>query len=376
MNTLKNFLMTVLAGLLLASCGGKVDNMCVVKGTVDDPSFEGKTVYMYDYKQKNRYKQKAVDSAVIENGRFLFQDSVQEPFCRYLYVVNDDEVLDIDMFVEEGVVNINLGNGTISGTYLNDRLNNYFSALNVNEVSRLINDLVQEYMATENQGVRDSIDVVYDAITAEYYERLSFNADKMYWDNADNEFGKFLVYEMIDNCDLSSKQLEDYLNAEGSILQQNPEYINRVIDRLRNEENTSKDCNYVDFEGVDFVTGETCRLSDIIGGKFALIDFWASWCGPCKQEVRDNLIRLSEKYAGKLVVVGVDVWDKPDAHAQMVKELGIKYPQLIDNNNVASKLYGFNAIPLILLVGNDGVIIERNIRGEQIEAAIESALSN
>ena len=106
-----------------------------------------------------------------------------------------------------------------------------------------------------------------------------------------------------------------------------------------------------------------------------LVDFWASWCGPCKQEVRDNLIRISEKYADELVVVGVDVWDKPNDHAKMVQELGINYPQLIDNNNVASKLYGFNYIPMILLVGNDGVIIERNIRGEQIEKAIIEQIS-
>ena len=179
MSTQRICLLIALLGMFLASCDKKIDNMCVVKGSVDNPSLNGSTVYMIDYQHKNRYAHEAIDSALIENGRFLFQDSVKNPVCRYLYVSNNDIRLGSDMFVEEGVVKINLSNGAVSGTKLNDRLNEYLVALDEYEVNNKIKELIQEYNATDNQSVMDSIDAVYDAVKSEYDARLSFNADKM-----------------------------------------------------------------------------------------------------------------------------------------------------------------------------------------------------
>jgi len=151
--------------------------------------------------------------------------------------------------------------------------------------------------------------------------------------------------------------------------------LNKEIDRMQAAEATAAGKQYIDFDCINFKTMELGKLSDLIDGKLALVDFWASWCSPCRQEIKENLIRISDKYAKQgLIVVGVDVWDQIDKHAEMVEELGIKYPQVIDTTRVATNIYGIRGIPEIMLVGKDGIILNRGIRGEEIEEAVIKAL--
>lgn len=133
---------------------------------------------------------------------------------------------------------------------------------------------------------------------------------------------------------------------------------------------------YADFEAYDFTKWKTVRLSEYIGGHVAVLDFWASWCGPCRQEINEYLKPLYAKYAEKgLVVVSVGVWDDIDRHKQALFAMQLPYPHLLDttSNSAVAKLYGFHAIPQVFLIDRDGTLLG-NFRGEQLVGEVEKAL--
>ena len=121
--------------------------------------------------------------------------------------------------------------------------------------------------------------------------------------------------------------------------------------------------------------GKTYKLSDYVGrGKYVLVDFWASWCGPCKAEI-PNLIKVYNQYKGdKFEVLGVATWDEPKASLKTIEQMKIPYPQILNAQRAGSDAYGITGIPQIILFGPDGTILKRDLRGEQIEATIKKLL--
>ncbi len=123
--------------------------------------------------------------------------------------------------------------------------------------------------------------------------------------------------------------------------------------------------------------GKTMRLSDL-RGKAVLLNFWATWCGPCKIEM-PWFVNLQKQYGAQgLQIVGVAMDDasKEDI-SKFAKDMGVNYPILIGKESVGDQYGGIPALPETFLIGRDGKVVDRiiGLRGKaEIEDAIKKAL--
>jgi len=114
-------------------------------------------------------------------------------------------------------------------------------------------------------------------------------------------------------------------------------------------------------------------------GKVVLVDFWATWCGPCRGEL-PNVIETYKKHHGQgFEIIGVSLDSEREKLDSFLKqEDGMTWPQYFDGQGWANKLavkYGVEAIPFAVLIGPDGKIIGKELRGEQLEDAVAKAVA-
>lgn len=126
------------------------------------------------------------------------------------------------------------------------------------------------------------------------------------------------------------------------------------------------------------LSGQTVRLSDF-KGKVVLLDFWATWCAPCRMEIPD-LIQLQKQYADRgFTVLGIALDDEGAAVVKPVaQKLGVTYPVLVGNTQVAAAYGGIEALPTTFLIGRDGKILKTYIGTRdksEFQQDIQSALS-
>lgn len=129
---------------------------------------------------------------------------------------------------------------------------------------------------------------------------------------------------------------------------------------------------FIDF-AIKQPDGKVASLSDYVGkGKYILVDFWASWCPPCRAEI-PNIKAAYEKYKGdKFDVLSVAVWDKVEDTRVAAEELGVVWNQIVDAQKVPTDLYGIEGIPHLILFAPDGSIVTRGneLRGTGLDAVL------
>ena len=226
---------------------------------------------------------------------------------------------------------------------------------------------IKEDAALTAEQQSEKISALSDKLIGELKEFCLKTLDK----NRDNALG----LEAFKNVQflLDADELEKAVESLGDSIKEDPA-VRQVSDGLQAKKATKAGQPFVDFTIVQDPENpetSTVKFSDYVGkGKYMLVDFWASWCGPCKAEI-PNIKAVYDKYAGEdFDVLSVAVWDKPEASVKAAAELGITWNQIINAQQVPTDLYGIDGIPHIMLVGPDGIILNRDLRGDLIEVNV------
>lgn len=366
----KNVLFVGLA-ILLAACNQKTEYQ--ITGTVSDAALNGEYVYLYPY---GDHEAAPLDSALVNNGAFSLSGVQEIPALRTLRFSRDvvepvrvsaglNAPFSATFTLENAKISAVLDSvSTVTGTPENDA----FAAFQ-KELLTINNEMKQIFAEakSEDQAIANAAEAKYEkaakklsAITKAY---LSVNLNKLI-------AGKTL-YDFRYN--LSEEDQHEIIAKADSVFKSAPG-VDLLIAHLEVLKKVAVGQKFTDFDMAD-VKGEVKKLSDYVGkSNYVLVDFWASWCPPCRKEM-PNLVALYKKYKAKgFEIVGVSLDSDKAAWEKGIKDLEITWPQLSDLKgwqNEGAALYGVNSIPHVLLIDKEGTIIAKQLHGDELNKKLE-----
>ncbi len=361
---MKKILFLTLVTIVLASCSQKPKNNTQITGNI--AGLDATEVYLMEREGRDFL---VYDTAAIENGIFTFSLNTEMPEMRYL--ATDPARPFTDLFVEPGNITVN-SNGeemneiVVAGTKNNDLYTSYKTK--DNEINTRLYAVYDKYKQAKKEGNEDlalTFEKELDAIDKEQNDAtLAFIKN-----NTNAVVSSFLMWRYS-----YMFELEDMEPVYGTMSEEvkRSEYAQHVKERIDLLNSIAPGQPFIDFSMED-TKGNMVALSEMTG-KVTLVDFWASWCSPCRAE-NPNVVEAYKKYHKQgFDIVGVSFDRDHGKWLEAIKEDNLTWHHVSDLSywdNAAGKLYGIRSIPSSFLMDENGIILAWNLRGEDLHNKLE-----
>ncbi len=322
----------------------------------------------------------------VVNGKFVIKGSVDEPksatlllqeanppankkFDRTEYLRNN-----LTLFLDGGTISVTtktfLSESVVKGSPI---VNDFYAyTQQVKDITALDNQLgmaYYNYAQAKNAQVTDKLMEMYKTLSAIYYD-VQLNFIKK---NPASPVSLYFVQQTL-GLDMDAAKAGPMFQLLSSELQNGTagKELSVMIEVGRK--------SMIGATAADFSQpspdGKSVSLSSF-RGKYVLVDFWASWCGPCRAE-SPNLVKAYEKYKPKnFEILSVSMDDNKEKWLKAIKDDGYTWAQAGDLKgweNTAASIFGVSGIPFNFLVDPNGVIVARNLRGEELEKKLNELL--
>lgn len=361
---MKRIIIPIIVILILSACETKHDGF-IVNGSISGYP-EGTAVL----KQRINSEFITLDSTSIQDGKFQFKGKLGLP--EMCYITISDTLTSMRIFLENSAITLqahvdSLRTPAISGSVMQDNLEAYNEKIKPFEDS--LRSYYRKYLKANKDGDQElakKFEQKFDVIS-EDQKKVSLQVVS---ENSDNVLGPYLVWGTL-VYDLTVEELEGLANGFSPEIAQSI-YVEQINNHVLTLQKVAIGQPFTDIIMED-PDGNVKKLSDLTG-KLVLVDFWASWCGPCRRE-NPNVVALYNEYKDKnFEIFGVSFDSDGEKWKKAIEDDGLTWQHVSDLqywNSAAGKLYGVRSIPHTVLINSEGIIVAKNLRGEELRKKVE-----